>query len=76
MASLWQKIQDRSLPDVKLCIAVTTTAVGVVYAVHRWIIWSRVNKKIKRKKAKCKAAFESVENRLKALNVIMFMIFL
>ena len=69
MAALWQKIQEGSPANVKLCIAATATAVGVVYVASQWMVWSRVSKKIKRKRAKCQAAFEKIENSLKALEV-------
>lgn len=69
MAALWQKIQEGSPANVKFYIAATATAVGVVYVASRWMVWSRVSKKIKRKRAKCQAAFEEVENNLKALEL-------
>ena len=69
MTSLWQKVQEGSPANVKLYVAVATTAVGVVYVVRRWMVWSKVSKKIKRKRAKCQAAFEKIENSLKALEV-------
>ena len=69
MAALWQKIQEGSPANVKLYIAVTVTTVGVVSIVHRWMIWSRITKKIKRKRAKCQVAFEKIESGLKALEV-------
>ena len=72
MPTLWQTIQNRSPPTVQFFVAVTATAVGAVgavCAVRRWIISSRISKKIKKKREKCKTAFETLENDLKALEV-------
>ena len=71
MSILWQTIQDK-IPNVKFYVAVsagTVGAVAAVYAISRWMVRLRIKKKIKTKRAKCKASFEKLENGLKTFEV-------